>query len=451
LRIWIKVVGIIDNMDFTQIKNLLKVKRQKRNNYFNSSETISILNGLALQIKTVNFFEVDYKFIKFLGFLKAFVRTKPEDSTALKEFNQVCQEIQCKITEQSTFNKSQINIIMEYLKLWNVMLKPNHRYLFDKNEMAINAEDLKKISSTLADRAKPISSEVLSSFRKTLKHSFNSIKFLNDYPALLQIILNLAKSIEKKNSDTDLELAAMKLFESLGSLARALKASANKQVALYRLPQAIKTVNTARIELYALFKPFVNKDRLKSIVYELFLRRSYKDDTNADLPRLCSSQKYIRQCKSDYPRFTKKYSCLADNSSFAINIEYNNTSATELVKACLAMRDGESFIDWMKEMGFNPRYAASQYLLRIAESESDFFINVFLFERDEFKRAALDQSVLAWYFPKKTKQSYLRGITYSYSTIPSVLVHEYIHHLYSLFLQDIMLDLTSTRYCRIVF
>ena len=134
-------------------------------------------------------------------------------------------------------------------------------------------------------------------------------------------------------------------------------------------------------------------------------------------------QKYARQCKPDYSRFTKKHSCPAGNSSFVINIEYNNTPEMELDKACLAMREGESFIDWMKEMGFSPRYAASKYLLRIAESESDIFINAFLFERDEIDQHP-SHRVLALYFPKKTNLSYLRGSAYSYSTIPSVLVHE---------------------------
>lgn len=429
-------------MNFAKVDSILNIKPSEWKNYFSKAEVIPILNELALKIRIINFFYIDCKFNKSLEFLINFVRSKPNDLDVLKSFDQVCQAIQHRIISQPAFNKNQVALVMSYVRLLKVVLKLNNqRYLFGPNKISLNAEALRKISTCVLEKAEPISFEFLSIFQKTLKRSFSNIKFLNNYTDLAHTILNLGNSLEKKNN-TEFEIACMKLLDSLGSLKHELIIFAKKPEAVYSLSHVIPNINKVKSQLYNQFKPYIHEPRLKAMVYELFLRASYEKKSTFYLARLCNSLAHSSQCQSDYQRFKEKYVCFAGLSHFSIIIEHNNASKTELFESCRVMRDRETkFIDFMRKMKLRPRYPLSRYLLRLSENRHDFFTNVFLYEKDEIQ---VSRNVDALYFSGGNKQNYLLGTAYSYAKSPSILAHEYIHHLYSLYIQNTKFDLIST-------
>lgn len=64
------------------------------------------------------------------------------------------------------------------------MFRPEHRYLFNREEITIGAKDFQAISVTLVQSIHPITEDLFFNFHKTLKRSFNSEKLLSDYPSL---------------------------------------------------------------------------------------------------------------------------------------------------------------------------------------------------------------------------------------------------------------------------
>lgn len=232
----------------------------------------------------------------------------------------------------------------------------------------------------------------------------------------------------------------MKLLDTLGSLKHELIISAKKPEAIYNLSYVIRHINEAKSKLYNQFKLYIPEDRLKSIVFELFLRAIYEKKSTANLAKLCNSPAHTHQCKSNFPRFKKKFLCLGGSSHFSIIIQHNNVSNTELLKACRVMRNRQTiFVDHARKMNLKPRNPISRYLLRLSESPSIFRTIVFLYQ-GEIPTPNVD----ALYFPGENKQNYLLGTAYSYNKSPMVLAHEYIHHLQSLYIPDITFDLIST-------
>lgn len=417
---------------------ILLIKENKWNDHFLIDPSIlaAVLNTLYEQIKRVNFFNSPAETTLFFKFLRALVESKPHNDEVLREFSQITAEILDKLTLETRFDNKQEKVVLHYLKLLALMLEPKHRYLFEKPEIGLWTNDFQKISRTPFN-----SSELLSQFRNTLQLSFQSTPFIKNYPALIQTISELACSLDKANIDSN-ELAAMKLFDTLGALDHTLKTT---QVYRIKINQASvkQSIQQARNLVYNEFIPYVEENFLQFIVYKSYLTRSYPNSTN--LIALCNAENYRAQCQSDYIRFKDSYRCITEQFiDFSIDIKNNNHSKLDLDRLCMAMRTAESFIDFLKEFGLNPYYNESQYSLHMADSKKNFRIDKFLFEREDTPETS--HTVLATYFQleKSTSIEPLSGSTYTYTTDLHAIIHEYIHHLYSLFVKNIEFDLTST-------
>lgn len=417
---------------------ILLLKQEKWPDYFSvSPATLSvILNNLYEQIKCVDFFSHPPETSLFFEFLRKLVESKPQENNVLREFSLITAGILDKLSLESRFDSKQEAVVIHYLKLLALMLEPNYRYLFEKAEISLWTNDFQKISHRSFN-----SSELLSQFRSTLQLSFQSLTFIKNYPALIQTIEELASSLDKVHVESN-ELAAMKLFDTLGVLDHTLKTS---QVWRVKVNQATikQSIQSTRNVLYDQFRPYVEENLLKFIFYKSFLAQSYPNSTN--LSALCDSENYQAQCKSDYIRYKDKYSCATDQlPNFSIVIKNNNCTKSDLYRLCVAMRSTESFVFWMEELGFKPSYNVSQYFLHLADSKKNFLIDKFLYERDDPSETS--HTVLATYFPpeKFSTTDPLLGSTCTFTTDRSALKHEYIHHLSALFMNDLELDLTST-------
>lgn len=421
----------------TSLQSLL-LRENKWPDYFAIDPTAlaPVLNTIYEQIKKVNFFNHPSETDLFFRFLRKLVESKPHDSRILNEFSNIVAEILDKLSLESRFDSRQEKVVIHYLNLLALMLGPNYRYLFEKAEISIWTNDFQKISNRSFN-----SSELLSKFRNTLQLSFQSRSFIKNYPALIRTINELACSLDKTHVDSN-ELAAMKLFDTLGVLDHTLKTSRIWSVKVNHA--TIKqSIQDTRNVLYDQFRPYVEENFLKYIFYKSFLAQSYPNSTN--LTALCDSKNYRAQCKSDYIRYKDNYSCATDQlSHFFIDIKNNNCSKSDLDRLCVAMRNVESFVSWMEEFGFELNYNASEYVLHLADSKKNFLIDKFIFERDDPPEAS--HTVLATYFPpeKFSANNPLIGSAYTYVTELSALNHEYIHHLYALFVKDLELDLTLT-------
>ena len=398
---------------------------------------VIILNTLSKQIKNVDFFASPVDTDQFFEFLIKLVESKPKNDQVLKKFSEVTVDILDKISMQTQLDTAQVQVAIHYLNLLSLMLEPDYRYLFNNPEISIWTNDFQKIS-----RVPFNSPELLSWFRHALLLSFQSNACIKKYPVLLQTIAELALSVEKNHGESN-ELAAMKLFDTLGVLDHTLKTSRVRRIDVNR--SAIKlSIQATRNLLYDQFQPFVERNFLHYIVYKSFLSQSYKDSA-IHLTQWCESSDYRAHCKSDYLRFKDSYNCSPGQfSDFSIVIQNNNLSTVALDKACKAMRDAEFFFaSGMKDFGFIPRYNASHYLFHLAASKNDFLIDQFLYERND--PPVKSYTVQASYFQNDAiATDFLLGKTYSYTMDAVVVVHEYIHHLYALFVSDLAFDLTTT-------
>ncbi len=402
----------------------------------NASGLAMILNTFSEQVKLVNFFNNPPETSLFFSFLRKLVESKPQNNDVLKGFSQITSEILDKFSEVTCLNKNAEMLATHYLNLLALMLEPRYRYLFEKAEISIWTNDFQKISNTSHN-----SSAFLSHFRNTLQLSFQSIAFIKNYPALIRTIRELACFLDKENTDTN-ELQAMKLFDTLGVLDQTLKTTQVYQVKINRAT-INQSIQATRDLLYDQFKPYVEENLLQFIVYKSYLAQAYPNVTN--LTAICDSENYRMHCQSGYSRFKDNYRCpTGQMPHFSINIKNNNYSKLDLDRLCAAMRSVESFVPWMENFRFKKIYNTSQYFLHVTDTKKNFLIDKFLFESDDPPETS--HRVLATYFQPK-KPSYtgpLAGSTYTYTNNPSVLTHEYIHHLYALFIKDLEQDLTLT-------
>lgn len=414
---------------------ILLLNEEKWPDYFsiNPIGLAMILSAFNQQITSVNFFDNPPETTLFFRFLRKLAETKPWHKGVLREFSEITAEILDKISVEPRFNSKQENVVIHYLQLLSLMLEPKYRDLFKKPEISLWTNDFQKISQ------RPFNSlELLSQFRHTLLLSFQSITFIKNYPVLIRTISDLAYSLDKAQIDSN-ELAAMELFDTLGMLDHTLKVSRVRKV-IVNQAMINRSLQDTRKFIYNQFKRYVEKNFLQFIVYKSYLARSYSNSTQ--LTELCKSKNYRSQCKSDYVRFKDNYRCSIDRlPSFFIDIRNNNCSKVDLDRLCVAMRAVEPFVLWMEKFGFKPNYNASQYRLHLADSEKNFLIDKFLFERDIPSEKF---GTMATYFPfeNPSQTGPLLGSTYTYTLDPPALKHEYVHHLYALYVQNREIDLT---------
>jgi hypothetical protein len=397
----------------------------------NPEGLILLLQTLFEQLDKVDYFInlVDTK--QLFKFLRKLIESKPQNSQVSQEINNISVDLFEKIILKKRFNETEAKVPVYYLNLINLMLEPDHRYLFEKPEITIRTTHFLMLSTIPFN-----SSEILSQFRHTLLSSFQCKKFIKDHASLIRVISNLAKTMEKNAAECN-ELAAMHLFDTLGVLSHTLKNTQGLNQARIEL-----SIQRQRRLIYNQFKPYVERDLLKNSVYKFFLTQSYKDSENLTL--LCKSNAYRSQCLSDYRRFSDAYRCRSgQRPDFLIDIQHNNRSRIELDHLCEAMTAVESFIPWMEEhFGFRPNYNASHYFLYLADSRKNFLIDNFLFDRydllQEFDR------VLAVYTPSESSNQthLLLGSTHTYTNPLSVFIHEYVHHLSALYIKNLTQDLT---------
>lgn len=388
-----------------------------------------LLNTLHEQLKAVDYFSNLIDTQQFFKFLEKLIETKPLDSQVLEKINNILSDLFEKIILKKRFNETEAKIPAYYLDLLKLMLEPEHRYLFRKSEININAKNFLTISKIAFH-----SPELLTQFRHTLLLSFECQEFIKDQVILRRVISNLAKCIEKNNAELN-ERAVMQLLDVLGVLSSILRSIPGLNqprvgAAIWRLSRLI----------YNQFKPFVEKDLLKFIFYKFFLTQSYKNSEH--LAQLCGSPIYRRRCISDYVRFRNNHSCQIEQlPNFLIDIHANNRSKLDLDKVCFTLRGIEPFIFWMEDkFSFKLNYNLSQYTLYLADSEKDYLTDKFFFE--SYDDLVLKDSRAAAYFPsQKSNQTTLLGTTYTHSTQYSVLIHEYIHHLMLLFFNHHALNL----------
>jgi hypothetical protein len=402
---------------------ILNTKPNTWNRYFNSSELASFFKRVSSYLKDTHFFEENYKSAKFFYFLKRFVKTLPQATEVLKAFNQVCKEIQYKFSLQTTLSGQQVTTtLLPYLNLLAVMLKPKYRYLFDREEITIEASYFSELSyiQVVSHTVEP---SILYNFHTVLKRSFHSKKFLNDYFYLIQAILNLAEGVSNANLTSDaLALPIMRLFDLLGRLDNSMKSK------LVGSQNATQSIQQARNILYALFSPHIDPDFLKFIVYKIFLRQSYKTAKPVVLEALCRSQEYAAQCNFSYQRYPEKYFC-SPSTIAAINITIEGRRLPEgedselLPEACHLMRETERFIPWMEALGIFPANAKAQLLLRVFIANTEMASDLFLFEGFN-----LEREVAAVYAQQEIKQTNVFGIIYG-SFSDHFLRHEFIHFL----------------------
>jgi hypothetical protein len=421
-----------------RLKELLINDESWPNYFLTSPEVLADLSELREKIVEVNFFLSPTDTSHFFEFLKKLVESKPRNSSVLAELSEITVDILDKITVQNQLNTEHAHVAICYLELLSLMLEPHYRYLFNRPEISAWTDDFQKISQIPFN-----SQELLSQFRKTLLLSFQSNAFIRKYPVLIQTIAELAVSIEKNQTDANV-FSAMKLLDTLGALEHALKISTLSGRALNRT--AInRSVQATRNLLFDQFQPFVEEDFLKYIVYKSYLQQSYKGLPESNLTELCESRDYQALCKSDYVRFQDNYDCPPGRfPNFSIAIKNNNLSTVSLDRACQVMRDAESFVSWMEDLGFVSDYNASEYRLHVAASKKDFLIDKFLYERND--PPVRSYTVKATYFQNDAvplPTDFLLGKTFTYTVENIVTAHEYIHQLYALFVK-IEFDLTTT-------
>ncbi len=422
------------------LKKLL-INVEKWPDYFaiNPEILAIILNVLAEQIEAVNFFLSPTDTKHFFKFLEKLIVSKPRYSEVLHQLSEITVDILDKINLETRLNDSQVSVTLSYLELLSLMLEPNYRYLFDMPEIKTWTNDFQKISRIPFD-----SSELLSKFRSTLLLSFETKAFIKNYPALIQTIADLSQSIEKNHTDSN-ELSAMKLFDTLGALDHSLKINQLSRNIVLNQTQIRQSIQETRNLLYDQFKPFVEENFLKYIVYKIFLQQSYQN-SSVNLSQLCESSDYQEQCNVHSPLFNTSYNCpLGQFSDLFITIRHNDPKLNS-DSVCTDVRKVEPiFIDEMKKKGINKlNYTGSQNYLYITGSKENFLRAKFLYERDD--PPEVSYTVWATYFPAENQSlsDPLLGSTYTYTMNPSILKHEYIHHLSALFFKNISLDLTLT-------
>ncbi|MGC1854084.1 MAG: hypothetical protein WA659_01735 [Candidatus Aquirickettsiella sp.] len=424
----------------TSLQSLL-LREEKWPDYFAIDPTAlaPVLNTISEQIKPVNFFNHPPETDLFFRFLRKFVESKPHNDNVLKAFSQITAEILDKLSLESRFDSQQEKVVIHYLNLLALMLEPSYRYLFEKPEISIWTNDFQKIS-----RAPFYSNALLSHFRNTLLLSFQCVPFIKKYPALIQTIIDLAYSWDKAEIGSN-ELALMKLLDTLGVVDHTLKTS---RIWLIKKNQPVikALIRECYSVLFDQFRPYVDGNFLKYIFYKAYLQQSNKDMPVIALMQLCENRDYQEHCNVHSPLFNTSYDCPPGQfSNLFITLRYNNPKLNS-GSACTDMRKVElSFKDGMKKNGINElNYTESQNYLYITDSKKDFLIAKFLFERDDPPETSY--TVWATHFPAENQSlsDPLLGSTYTYSMDPSILKHEYIHHLTALFFKNISIDLTLT-------
>lgn len=424
----------------TSLQSLL-LREEKWPEYFAIGPTAlaPVLNTISEQIKPVNFFNHPPETDLFFRFLRKFVESKPHNDDVLKAFSQITAEILDKLSLEARFDSQQENVVIHYLNLLALMLEPRYRYLFDKAEISIWTNDFQKISRT------PFySNALLSHFRNTLLLSFQCVPFIKNYPALIQTLNDLAYSLEKVKIDSN-ELAFMKLLDTLGVLDHTLKTSPIWRIKKNQtvIQQLIRETHHG---VYNQFKWFVEERFLKYIFYKSYLQQSNKDMPVTTLMQLCESRDYQEQCNVHSALFNTSYDCPPGQfSDLFITIRLNDPQLKS-ANLCKHMRGVEPiFMHEMKKFEIDKlNYTGSQNYLYITDSKKDYLTATFLFERDDPPEASY--TVWATYFPAENQSlsDPLLGSTYTYTMNPSILKHEYIHHLTALFVKNISLDLTLT-------
>lgn len=418
------------------MKNLLAWDEKWTGAFAVGSEGLTLLlHTLSEELKAVDYFINLEDTQQFFEFLKKLIETKPQNSQVLKEINNIHADIFEKITLKRGFNFPAAKIAVEYLDFLNFLLAVDFRYLFSKPEMTFATKHFLMLSKV---RFK--SADYLTQFRHALLASFECKKFLEDHGVLLNVISNLAKSIKKKSAENNHQ-AVMQLLDILGVLTDRLQTSQDPNINISALQHSIQQKSRF---IYRRFAPFVENRLLKYSYYKLFLTQAYQSSKN--LTQLCQSDAYRKHCISKYNRFIDTYHCATNQfPSFLIEFKHNNQSQTDLDTVCIAMREMEIFVPWMKKnFDFKPNYNRSQFILHISGSEKDFLMDRFLFEREDSLKKSY--SVKASYFLAENPSQIdpLLGLAYTFAVDSSLLAHEYIHHLTALYINNLELDLTLT-------
>lgn len=398
-----------------------------------SDSMLLLLQTLSEELKDVNYFSSLDDTHQFFEFFKKLIESKPQGSQVLKEINTINSDIFEKTSLKKSFNSSEAKIAVEYLNLLKFCFEADQGYLLARPEITLRPHHFLILSKIRFESA-----NFLTQFHHTLLTSFECKKFLENSSVLLESISNLAKSIKKKHFENNAR-AVMQLFHTLGILADRLKTFQDLPLNTSNLEPLIQ--EKSRL-IYRRFKPFVENRLLKYSYYKFFLVQAFHATEN--FTQLCQSDAYRALCISEYDRFLDNYHCAVDQfPHFLIDIKNNNQSEIDLHNACMAMRRAEAFVPWMEDnFDFRSNYNLSQYTLHLSASEKDFFIDKFLFEQDDPLKKSY--SVPATYFQVKQSKptDSLLGSAYTYSMDSATWVHEYIHHLTALFINNLELDLT---------
>lgn len=397
---------------------------------------VLLLQTLSEELKEVDYFVNLDATQQFFEFLKKLIETKPENSQVLTKISNIHADVFEKVTSKKGFNFNQAAVVLEYLGFLKFLFEPDYRYLLTRSEITIAANHFLTLSKI---RFK--SADYLTQFRHTLLASFECNKILEDHTVLLNVISNLAKSIKKKSAENN-QQAVMQLLDILGVLTDRLQTSQDLNVNTSALVYSIQQKSRF---IYRKFKPFVENKLLKYSYYKFFLAQAYHSTEN--LTQLCQTPAYRKRCISEYDRFIDNYHCGTDQfPSFLIDIKHNNQSSSDLAIVCIAMRETERFVPWMKKnFDLRPNYNRGQLTLHVSDSEKDFLIDKFLFEHEDSLKKSY--SVKASYFPAQNPKQVderLVGSAYTFRLDSLVSAHEYIHHLAALFINNLELDLTLT-------
>lgn len=417
------------------LQRVLNTEASRWNDFFYPTRIKGIIEKLAQQIKSVNFFALDYSINTFFDFLKSYVRSeltvnKPDDVNILQYINDILMHCKDRILKQNNFSEKEIKITIKYFNFINIFLEGPYRYLLENNKVKFKTNDLKEIAINVVKNNNASTVDFIYTYFSTLKLSFDIKSFLLNYQkndVACTGIVTLGKIVFSQQ-DTQVNLIIPHLFSVLAYEFNLVDYYKNKFKLLDVEQWQEKIILNATNLQEEFFKELgkrndVSREGLKHHFFKYFL-----EEAQIKNPLKVRYSRYLSfYSNENFTPLPLIYECptIAPNKFV---IEHAGLAKDRLEIVCQAKACAErNHEKWLKRLEINPdQLPISHYTYRI--------FNETRYDKDLYYFIKYEPISSGFYMSGKRSEISANGIGYvQYRSDSSswwlVSGHEFLHHL----------------------
>ncbi|WP_342219596.1 hypothetical protein [Rickettsiella endosymbiont of Miltochrista miniata] len=417
------------------LQDVLNTEPNEWKYFFEPHRIKEVLEKLANQIKSNNFFTKDYSINTFLDFLKAYVKSeftidklKTIDNDILQNLNKIFRDSKDIIIAQSFFNEAQIIIVTNYLSFFKLFLEWNNRDLLENNRINLHADDLKQVAIKVVENNNGTTHDFVATYISTLKLSFDSMIFLQDYQNANQGVVSIAKSLFLQK-DININLVITQFFGFFAYESTLIEYYKNK-LSLSDVQPWQENIILAATDLQQYFFDHIDsRDDISKQALKYYFFKYFLEEANILSPLKDRYASYLSYYSDkNFNPLPYIYECpTLGLNKFLIQHAGLDKNKLEIVCQAKACADG-NYDQWLKRTGISQNLpVVSHYTCYIFSNESSY-------ESDIYRFVNFEPMSTAFFIGALRNATHAIGKAYvQYRSDPSswwvVSAHEYNHFI----------------------